>query len=705
VATARGSDRDADFSPRPFGKYELLERIGAGGMAEIYRARQTGPDGFEKQLVLKTILPQHADDRAFINMLIAEAKVTSLLQHPNIVQIYELGEIAGQHYIAMEYVEGSDLLELLARCTRFKLRVPTELTLYLVSEVCKGLAAAHAAVDSVGRPLHIVHRDVSPSNILVSVAGDVKIMDFGVASMDLGRGGGVPGVADFKGKVGYLSPEQVVGQPIDRRSDIFALGVILFECLTLKRLFVGRTDAQTLTNIRDADIERKFKRHSYIPPAIRVILRRALARDPRYRYQTATDFQEAVLDYLFENRLRVNSRRLAAFLRQVLYPSVFRQEKTPPPRAAAPHSGAPLDDPGPARGEGAPHPETGDADADPDPGAAGIPLIPELPQDALARLRLPRDLRRVDLTRATFHFRHDGEAVFGPLDFDRMTQLLRARCIGPREWVSINGSDWLRTHEVPALIDLHPAAFEDEPDRPFLDGPLNLWRTPNLLHQVQSGGLAGMLKLTRGTMHKSIYFDRGRALHASSNQKSELLGMLLIRAQIASPEQVDAGLAHAAEHRVPLGQALVALGALSAEQRDSVLATQRRERILDAFRWTTGWYEFFAGVLPPAALVLPPDDDLSLAVSGIRERYDLRTLREILAEHRVLPIVAPPDLAARTADLGLSGEEHAIRDRIRTTATIDALLEPHRDDDLAELALFRVVFALHQTDHLAFRAR
>ena len=309
-------------SPTQFGKYELLDLIGTGGMAEIFKARVAGPDGFEKVQVVKKILPMYAQHRAFIKMLIAEAKVSSVLQHANIVQIFELGEIDGVYYIAMEWVDGPDLLRILTDCTRYTIRMKGELALFMVSEICKGLAYAHSATDTRGRPLHIIHRDVSPSNVLISRQGDVKVMDFGVARADLERASQdrrhktADGV--LKGKLGYMSPEQVIGAEIDHRSDIFALGIMLFEALTLKRLFLGKTDLDTLINIRDVKIDSKLRKHNYIPQGIQALIRKALAQDPRDRFQSASDFQEAILDYLFENRLRVSNRVLATFIEEIL---------------------------------------------------------------------------------------------------------------------------------------------------------------------------------------------------------------------------------------------------------------------------------------------------------------------------------------------------------------------------------------------------
>lgn len=653
--------------PKPFGKYHLLERIGSGGMAEIWKARAAGPDGFEKLLVVKKILPRYANDRAFVKMLIAEAKVTSLLQHPNIIQIFELGEIDGCYYIAMELVDGADLLSVLSRCTLDKLRVPTEIALYIVAEVCKGLAHAHAATDAEGRPLNIVHRDVSPSNILLSLSGDVKIMDFGVAAADIGPSHPVePDRPSLKGKLGYMSSEQVAGLPIDRRSDVFALGVILFECLTLKRLFVGKTDVQTLLNIREANVDRKFKRHSYIPKPIRSLLRKALAKDPDERFATATDLQEAILDYLFDNRLRVSARSVSSFLNQVIRPTPRRPPTAPSLRPTARHHSA----------------------------------IPELPAEAHAAPTRQRRLRRVDLTPASFRFRNDGEPVFGPVGFEHMTQLLHSRCIGPHEWVSINGSDWIRAADVGAIVDLAPALFEEEPNRPLLDGPLNPVRAPHVFHQVHDGKLGGKLRLTSGTHLQEVYFDRGRPVFVTSNLKQALLGAALVRDGLISPAALDAALATGER----LGASLVAAGALTDRQLADALLRQFLERLLHCFSWATGWYEFFVGLLPPHRFDLPSAHPPELLMYGIRRHYDLPTLRRIFDPYLHKPIIMSRRAHGRDA-LGLAPEELGAKNLLLSGATLSQLLHAHGSTEAVRLNLLRVCFALYHTDALTFRSR
>ena len=307
-----------------FGRFELLDRIGIGGMAEVWRARVAGVGGFEKILVVKKILPAFAQNKTFIEMLLAEARLCAVLQHANIVQTYENGEIDGNYYIAMEYVAGPDLFKVLSRSTQVQIRIPTEMCLFIAAEVAKGLYYAHNAKDHYGRPLHIIHRDVSPSNIIISEAGEVKVMDFGVARA---TPGGQP--ADnatrsgvLKGKLGYMSPEQVTGQPFDHRSDIFSLGIILYESLTLKRLFLAKTDLETLVNIRDARLEHKFKKHAYIEEPVRDVLRRALARDVNERYPTAMAMHDDIMTLLFQQKIQVSNNALANFITKLFDPTL-----------------------------------------------------------------------------------------------------------------------------------------------------------------------------------------------------------------------------------------------------------------------------------------------------------------------------------------------------------------------------------------------
>ncbi len=328
-----------------FGRYELLDRIGLGGMAEVWRAKVGGVGGFEKIVVIKKILPSFASNKTFIDMLLAEARLCAVLQHANIVQTYENGEIEGIFYIAMEYVRGHDLFKVLSRATQTQMRIPPELCLYIAAETAKGLHYAHNAKDHYGRLLNIIHRDVSPSNILLAEGGEVKVMDFGVAKASSGDRDNATRSGVLKGKLGYMSPEQVTGRAFDHRSDIFSLGIILYESLTLKRLFLAKTDLETLVNIRDARIEHKFKKHSYIDEDIRNILRRALARDSDERYPTAMAMHDDIMKVMFERRQHVATGQMSTYLEQL-----FAGEEESAPvltRAVVPAIAADVEEPPP----------------------------------------------------------------------------------------------------------------------------------------------------------------------------------------------------------------------------------------------------------------------------------------------------------------------------------------------------------------------
>jgi serine/threonine protein kinase len=639
-------------------------------MAEIFRARSVGPGGFEKILVIKRVLPELAVNKNFIKLLIAEAKVSSLLNHPNVVQIHELGEVEGTWYIAMEFVDGADLLNILSRCTRERLRVPAEIALHIVSEVCRGLAHAHAASDAQQRPLNIIHRDVSPSNILISRSGDVKIMDFGVARADLGLAS-LPeqdkGI--LKGKLGYMSPEQVTGLPLDRRSDIFALGVVLFECLTLKRLFVGQNDVQTLLNVREADVEERFKRHSYLPRPIRAILARALAKSPDERFQTATDFQEAILDYLFDSRLKVSSRTVAHFLQQVLEPQRVEQAaQSAPSSLESPDTAPPV-----------PVPRT---------------------------VHRPLALRRVDLTRATFEFRSDDGTIFGPVGLDRVSSLLAGRAVSPNERVSINGSDWMRIREVRAIVDLAPSLFEEDAGRPIDDGPIHRCRTPSIFFRIALQRLSGKLKLTRGTVVKELYFHKGDVRAAHSNLKTDLFGTWLVLHGLLTSEELDRALTQAANThpQSPLGETLAALGMLTSSQVKEALAHHLEGRVTEILTWREGWYEFFEGVSPPRDTEARAGELCQVTMDAIRAHYTLADLRPLFEGLLERPLIVGRDTQAIGARLGLRVDEEQIRPVLRTNVTLGPLIHAARPSDSTELAIHRVAFALHQTDHLAFRS-
>lgn len=279
-----------------FGNYFLIKKIAAGGMAELYKARKSGEKGFEKLLAIKMILPHLAASDEFISMFIDEAKVAALLDHQNIVQIYDLGKIEDSYCIVMEYVRGKDLRTVLSRGRKSGRKLSIEHACLIAASTLAGLSYAHRKKDK-GRELGIVHRDMSPQNILVSYEGGVKIVDFGIAKAATQSRDTQAGV--LKGKLSYMSPEQALGKPLDMRSDVFSTGVVLYEALTGRRLFQGDTDIGTLELVRSAKVEpAPTSLDSSFPKTLEEIVMKSLARDPGERYQSASEMEAALLGFM-----------------------------------------------------------------------------------------------------------------------------------------------------------------------------------------------------------------------------------------------------------------------------------------------------------------------------------------------------------------------------------------------------------------------
>ena len=311
----------------PFGKYYLLERVNVGGMAEVFKAKTVGVEGFEKLVAIKRILPSVAEDEEFIKMFIDEAKITSQLSHANLAQTFDLGKINDAYYIAMEYVPGKDLRAVQERLKRRGERVPINIATYVIGRVCEGLDYAHRKRDIAGRELHIVHRDVSPQNVIVSFEGEVKLIDFGIAKAANKITSTQAGI--LKGKFGYMSPEQVRGLPLDQRSDIFAAGVVLYELCTGERLFVGSSDYSVLEKVQQARIVPPSKLVRDIPDRLEEVILKALAREPEQRYQHAADLAQDLMRFLIESHTRIVSRDdIAAFMKAVFPDDDARERRS-----------------------------------------------------------------------------------------------------------------------------------------------------------------------------------------------------------------------------------------------------------------------------------------------------------------------------------------------------------------------------------------
>jgi serine/threonine protein kinase len=293
-----------------FGKYRILRRLGAGGMAEAFLAEQPGAAGFTRTVVLKRVLPHLADQPEFTRMLVNEARLAARLSHANIAQIYDLGQAGETTFLTMEYVDGVDLATLWERADeRGRAPLPLGACARVVLDLCAGLHHAHGATDSLGHPLGLVHRDVSPPNVMVSRDGVTKLIDFGVAKATALAGETVAGAA--KGKHAYMSPEQCRGKAIDARSDQFAVGILLWELVAWRRLFRRDADYLTMRAVVEAHVPPVHTLRPEAPDALDAILRRALAKDPDDRFTTCEELADELEMVARRARWDLSSRALA----------------------------------------------------------------------------------------------------------------------------------------------------------------------------------------------------------------------------------------------------------------------------------------------------------------------------------------------------------------------------------------------------------
>jgi serine/threonine protein kinase len=311
----------------PNQRYQVIRRLDAGGMAEIFLARALSIQGMEKLVAIKRVLPALTPNANFTAMFLDEARLSLGLSHANIVTVTDVSQSGGTYFIVMEYIDGYNLRHLFQRASELGFRIPVAVACHVMMEVCKGLEHAHTRRDASGKHLRIVHRDLSPPNVLISREGEVKITDFGLARATSQVSKTDPGVV--KGKYSYLAPELVEGRQADHRVDIFAAGIVLWELLANRRLFYGQTEVETVEAVRKADIPPLSRFNPDVRPELMQLIGRALAKDPRKRFTSAREFGEALADYLAHNSQRATSFDLVQLLERLF---------------GADGSGAPLED-------------------------------------------------------------------------------------------------------------------------------------------------------------------------------------------------------------------------------------------------------------------------------------------------------------------------------------------------------------------------
>lgn len=324
--------------PAPFGPYYLLGLIARGGMAEVYRARQRDASGPPELLAIKVMRPELAREARFVDMFHREGQLAILLQNRGIVRTMAVGRIEGRHYIAMEYIGGRDLTQVLRRCQKSNLRIPVPHAVYIAARIAEGLDFAHRLGGPDGRPLSIVNRDVSPSNVRLAYTGDVKLLDFGIAQALMKF---TSEIGVLKGKFSYMSPEQIRGMPVDARTDVFSTGIILHEMLTTEKLFRGDTEFALMEKVRKAEVDPPSRFNRRVTPELDSIVLRALARDVNDRYQSAADLHAHLTQLL--DAYRFDPRELREFMRKEFRLEFLKEEEerqqalTSMPLSRSPH--------------------------------------------------------------------------------------------------------------------------------------------------------------------------------------------------------------------------------------------------------------------------------------------------------------------------------------------------------------------------------
>jgi serine/threonine protein kinase len=303
-------------------RYKVLEKIASGGMAEVFRAESAGLEGFKKTVAIKRVLPHLSEKKQFIGMFLDEARVSAQLSHSNCVQVFDIGVGDNTYFIVMEYVDGADLKGLIEHRKKTGAPFPVEEACLICVRICEGLSYAHELTDNNGESLHIVHRDMSPPNVLITRFGEVKIVDFGLAKANSQLEKSEPGI--IKGKFSYLSPEAAQGLPVDAKTDIFAVGIILWELLAGRRLFMGETDLETVRMVQQAKVPSIRQLNPNVSAELERVMMKALAGDPAARYQKARDFGRDLNNMLFHMGRAVSSFDIAQLVEPI---RLERQDK------------------------------------------------------------------------------------------------------------------------------------------------------------------------------------------------------------------------------------------------------------------------------------------------------------------------------------------------------------------------------------------
>jgi serine/threonine protein kinase len=632
----------AESFPRAYDRFELLEKIGEGGMAEVFKARLPGVAGFEKILVIKRILPHLARNERFVKMFVNEAQIAAKLLHHNIVQVSELGQTdSGELYIAMEYVPGIDLRGILRNAARRLIRIPIWFTVHSLSQICGGLAHAHELTNSEGKKTMVIHRDVTPSNVFISNNGDVKLADFGIAKavgqFSETRSG------QLKGKISYMPPEQLHGETLDPRADVFSAGVVLWECLTQRRLFGGRPDFETMLAICEGEREAPSKHNAKVPAALDEIALQALEPARDNRISSAHIFQERLLQVLPEIRPAL----LPGDIRHVV--DVLTGKKEPHPEYGADLPCEPLN-----RMRSAVSTPQPAASSKPKPVGASAPVVPKPPEPSVpqeskgsnapasvSHAPLIDDINFSDSPKETnnsivghyngpfpFFVISHNQQINGPLAYDEMLHASNPRKSNVQA-VSYDSKTWTPIQDFAKSAGLDFLAPEDRSlPNIVMVSRLEDRSLTYILSRLALSKVTGRIVLMQGAnsiqkARREIDIINGAPCFVYSDQMELQTPALLVRRDILSESLVPELIHSTLRDKTHLARAIRQKTGVDLARHRSVLM---RDRLVELFQWRNGRIAFSEGTTPREPKPFS-NSLLHLLFDGVHRNWTTETIK------------------------------------------------------------------------------
>ena len=606
----------------PYGAFMLLERIAVGGMAEVFRALEPRQAGEPRSLVIKRMLPHIAAEPGSSRMFEEEGRLGGLIEHPNVVRVLGFGELDGQPYLALELVTGLDLLRASRSLRAHGRGLGIDVALFVTTELLAGLHAVHEATDADGRPLGIVHRDVSPSNVLLSVRGDVKLADFGIAEARLRSSFPQAAAAGrTKGKLGYLAPEQVRGEGSDRRADVFAAAVVASELLIGEPLFARGSELSILLAVRDAKIDPLLAKAASLPAGLIDVLSRGLSRDPEDRHASAAELRTALLPF-FDG----------------------------PPAALRAELGSVVSM------------AVGERKTD------GATLATPPPDDEVTR---EPPLDDYVVTTAT-------GARLGPLTFAQLVESVTRGNISRDDCVSVAGKPALALRAIPELAGHFPIrgpSMSAASDRRGMAGG----GIVDALASSAARELSGVWVCTRGDARKEVYLIDGAPELVASNLASELLGEFLVARGILERGELDMALAVLPRFDGRLGDTLTALGLIEPVELFRHISDQVAEKLLELFTWTDGEARFHEGVAPPQRFFPLGLDPWQMISQGIERRLAHGLEQDTFALHMLDSLERTKTLAPEGLPSAVEGVLGETRRAVALQDLVDLLEVGDRD--------------------------